>query len=500
MNRFTTCLRQCLANSTADSTEDVPGLRPEAIELSLQISPWALWLLIGLIRHRTRQQWVADLIRFRLQGEPEHIARAGAFGHPEIPRQGLVPGDSDWEYCFHGCGCRLDNRLTGECIDVDFFDDTADWFDVYFYRRYLDSLSDPPFPERRLKSLHRSNKTLTVAFDELLNLGVLETHGDRHPVRLLPEVVELTTQFELAFENCRDLIEQLRIAKCLGDWLFVNESEADAVQVDVTERVDRIRQNRGHLLTKLFESDDKRVESLYGLSDLESPLLDHHLRKAMEGPLCGVTSAAMELIALRPGDWSTEVYGLYRRTNPAGEIPNPHLWQVSLEYLLRRGFRRDELSSQLIRAGKRAIADAALLALEFAPHLARQLFRRALRSNIPLDRIESSAMLAVLDESWCREEMLAVLRESDDQQLTCDCRAALMMSRDHSVHTAVADWERQHPHDPAQGPYYTFDELSLRDRDDRMRYEMARLHDRVILLRGKSPPEPAKPWRWWPFS
>lgn len=40
------------------------------------------------------------------------------------------------------------------------------------------------------------------------------------------------------------------------------------------------------------------------------------------------------------------------------------------------------------------------------------------------------------------------------------------------------------------GPFYLFDDLSLKGRASRIRYEMDKLHDRVAKLRGVIPPEP----------
>jgi hypothetical protein len=86
------------------------------------LSPWAFWLLIALVQHRTRQRWVADVVKNHLRGDPDALAAAGSFGHPkDISRHGIVPGMPEWEYCFHGRGCELTHRITGESIDVDFY-------------------------------------------------------------------------------------------------------------------------------------------------------------------------------------------------------------------------------------------------------------------------------------------------------------------------------------------------------------------------------------------
>jgi hypothetical protein len=91
-------------------------------------SPWETWTLIGLVRHRGRQLWVADVIRTRLRGEPAALAARGALGHPDGVRQsGSVPGLPEWEYYFHGRGCCLTHKVSGEDVDVDFWDASAEY-------------------------------------------------------------------------------------------------------------------------------------------------------------------------------------------------------------------------------------------------------------------------------------------------------------------------------------------------------------------------------------
>lgn len=89
-------------------------------------SPWETWTLIGLVRHRERQLWVADIIRTRLRGAPADLAAMGALGHPEdVPQSGSVPGMPEWEYYFHGRGCCLTHKVEGDQIDVDFWGDSS---------------------------------------------------------------------------------------------------------------------------------------------------------------------------------------------------------------------------------------------------------------------------------------------------------------------------------------------------------------------------------------
>ena len=94
-------------------------------------SPWATWTLIGLVRHRRRQLWVAEVVADRLGGDPAALAEAGALAHPlDRPQRGLVPGLPEWEYFFHGIGCCLTHRITGESIDVDFYGPTAEYYQI----------------------------------------------------------------------------------------------------------------------------------------------------------------------------------------------------------------------------------------------------------------------------------------------------------------------------------------------------------------------------------
>jgi len=113
-------------------------------------SPWNTWTLIGLTRHRQRQHWGAEIVRNRLQGDLTNLAVMGALGHPESIRQNCpVPGMPDWEYFFYGRGCCFSYKVNGDSIDVDFWDDSADYFDTFFYENYLKSLRQPELTEEQ---------------------------------------------------------------------------------------------------------------------------------------------------------------------------------------------------------------------------------------------------------------------------------------------------------------------------------------------------------------
>src|SRR5262249_4711019 len=147
------------------------------------------------------------------------------------------------------------------------------------------------------------------------------------------------------------------------------------------------------------------------------------------------------------------------------------------------------------------MGEAFLLALEHAPGLALPLVRRALRSAVPANRCVVAAVLALIDRPWSRRELLAALEASDDQEQTADCRAALLECHDEEARRAVREWEERNPHEPEAGtfleidgrrvgPFLSMAELSLRDRAQWLRYRMETLHERVMRVRDRVPPEP----------
>jgi hypothetical protein len=180
---------------------------------------------------------------------------------------------------------------------------------------------------------------------------------------------------------------------------------------------------------------------------------------------------------------------------------------TSLEFLLRHDYHRAEMVAALPACS--GSAEACLLALEYAPELVLRMIRQALRSGIPANRTAIAAILALIDRPWSRSEMLAALANSDEQELTVDCRAALLECRDEEAHRAVRAWEERNPHEPAApsfikigdrrfGPCISMGEMMVRNRAIHVRYEMEKLHDRVMKVRNYIPPEPSAAGRpWW---
>jgi hypothetical protein len=176
------------------------GTAKAACELDCLPLPWDSWTLISLIRQRERQTWACHVVQERLNLEKG---------------DGLVPGLPEWEYWFHGKGCQLKHRVTGECIETE----TGDGFDFYFWLRYLQSLKNPDPATRRMVTLHPSLKSLRITLADLSEAGVIDSCGSEAVgcFNLSEEVVD---HAETVDQFCRLLADEptrLRASEAIGD-------------------------------------------------------------------------------------------------------------------------------------------------------------------------------------------------------------------------------------------------------------------------------------------
>ncbi|HEY7152493.1 MAG TPA: hypothetical protein VH575_00905 [Gemmataceae bacterium] len=473
-------------------------------------SPWETWTLIGLVRHRQRQLWVADIIRTRLRGAPADLARMGALGHPDgISQSGPVPGMPEWEYYFHGRGCCLTHKVEGEAIDVDFWEDSAEYFDTFFYTKYLESLRNPEPPEQRLRELHRSTRPVRIVVGDLLAVGALTpmSGGDAHPPRVSDVVLDCADAIETFCRTWANPASRLWLGALCGDWLAADDAAAGRPGIGelTTARAEKCRQIRRERL--LRETGYPAADALHGLAELGAA--DEPLQSAFRGPPSGLVSAALDVVEQQDDPrWCPLVYDMYSRVKSAAQPPEPSIWIRSLKFLLRHGYSADEVLAALPQAGGTAIGEAVLLALEYAPQHALPLIRKGLLADIPINRTEIAAILALIGKPWSQRELLRALETSDEQEKTADARAALLESGDKEAQRAVLAWEERNPHENEAGsfleidgrrlgPFYTFGELSLKRCAVRIRYEMDKFHDRVMQVKGVLPPEPSGDRPWW---
>src|SRR5262249_27557758 len=87
--------------------------------------------------------------------------------------QGPVPGLPEWEYCFHGIGCCLTNRVTGEAIETE----TGPGFDFYFWLNHLQSVRNHDPITRRMLALHPSLESLKATLVRLYQAGAILSGG-----------------------------------------------------------------------------------------------------------------------------------------------------------------------------------------------------------------------------------------------------------------------------------------------------------------------------------
>ena len=477
-------------------------------------SPWETWALMGLVRHRVRQLWVADIIRTRLRGAPADLAAIGALGHPQdVPQSGSVPGLPEWEYYFHGRGCCLSHKVDGDAIDVDFWDDSAEYFDTFFYKNYLESLRRPEPAEQRLRELHPSPRAVTIAVNDLIACRALTPFPghDSHPYRISDEVLASADAVTAFCTAWADPQRRVWLAALVGDWPAADEAAAGRPDVlsETTPRAEQCREIRRQRLRRELGEQYRGADALHALADLGAADLESCLEDALHQPPSGLTSAALDVIGRQYDPrWCARVHGLFTRVEPAGPIPQPHIWITSLKFLLRHGHRTPEVLAALPKAGGTEVGEAVLLALENAPEMALPLIRKALLADVPINRSQAAAILALIARPWSRRELLGALEASDDQDKTADARAALLESGDEEAQRAVLVWEERNPHENEVGtylevggrrlgPFYTFGELSLKNRASWIRYEMDRLHDRVMKVRDVVPPEPPAARPWW---
>src|SRR5262245_56073662 len=280
MGALLTALARAGEPEPADLDSALRGL-PEPGALP---SPWETWTLIGLVRHRDRQLWVADVIRNRLRGAPADLAGMGALGHPEgVPQSGPVPGMPEWEYYFHGRGCCLTHKVEGDEIDVDFWDDSAEYFDTFFYTKYLESLRHPEPPEQRLRELHRSTRPVRIAVDDLIAAGALTPLSslDAHPPRISETVLDHADAIETFCRAWGEPANRLWLGALCGDWLAAHGAATGRPGIDrfTAARAEKCRQLRRERL--LRETGYSAADALHGLAELGAA--DEPVERALRG-------------------------------------------------------------------------------------------------------------------------------------------------------------------------------------------------------------------------
>jgi hypothetical protein len=416
-------------------------------------SPWESWTTISLIRQRDRQIWGRSVV--------ERLDRS-------IP-EGTIPGLSEWEFRFHGLGCCLTHKVTGEEIETE----TGEGFDFYFWIRNLKSVKSPGPDVRRMVELHPSLRSLGLTLNKLREAKLIDADGE--PVGRWVVAEEAVAHTQTVRDYCQLLAEESKrrhLHEIVGD-------SADG------EAIHRQRAKRLADINRYFEGSEMlRVESLYALADLDGEELSARLRDVLKSrPWSPLTYVAVEVIAERNDPtWCDAVYRVFNEVTPPDEIPQPAIWIECAKFLLKHDYRTEEILAGLQLAGRTALGKAAILGLEYGKTPPTALFRRALLSPeaAPLDRTEAAAALAVLDTPWSRDLLLSVLRESTSHDVTAESRAALRECHGPDCAAAADDWEKNRPVSGSE----SFLERHF-DVTNWVRHNMEDLHDRVYPLRQR---------------
>lgn len=473
------------------SEADVPldDFIKEWLDRPWPLTPWASWTLFSLIRHLPRQEFVSQIVQQNLGVDQLDLAKRGNGAHPEGINRGPVSGLPEWEYYLHGRGCSLTHQQTGIEIDVDFYDETADWIDLFFYQGFLKSLRQPELCEARVLALHPSFETVQYAFDELLEQGFLEQHSHYRASRLSFEIGEILPLLECLTEKHAEPENMLRLAAVIGDWPLVEQLlNSGEIPPAVTANARRITADRERFLANEYEQNENQSLALRALQENQSPDLDDFLKRTLQEVNLLSIETALEIIAERENpQWYPLVFDLLQQVDTATEPRQPGYWIRALEFLLRRNYRCEDIVDQLQFATTDS-DQAAILALEFRPRYALDLFRKALRSPTPHTRTVAAAILALIDQPWCQRELLRILNASTDQGSTVASRAALSVIGHRPSKTEVDNWEREHPLQLESEEYITVAESNLLDTPMFLKFEMEQWRDRVLPLRDIIPP------------
>ncbi len=492
-------------------------------------SPWTTWTLVVLGRLVGRQALAEALLREHLlDGDPSRDAFHDEGGPPDGP----LPGMPGWGYEMDNEGryCTLTRTAGGEAVTVAI---SGREFGHFVFLRFLDQLGPcgPETPEGRVRSLHPSSKTVALALDDLRAAGLLdklklspfarrrltwrppwrqaqamylltaasggkvETFPSRAlAYRLTPPARALSGRLA-AFGEAWALAtgaDRVWAAAAIGDWPGAHEAALaagdPAVIARTEERLEQCRSGRAARIgAELAGGSWPRDIPLEALREAGADEFPGRLRSALAGAGVDAAEAMAVVDGIDDPSWCPEVLALYNWVMVDGGGGDVDLAANCARFLVRHDHHKAAMLASL--AGTLGRPDeAALLALEYAPECALTAVRHALRASPPLWTLPRGivpAALALIGRPWCRRELTAFIRESDDRDRTMFARAALRRDPDPDARRAVELWEEEHPLDVPE------DVLKFRSAtshpDECLIRLTDRLRDRVIPLRDRTP-------------
>lgn len=444
----------------------------------LPVSPRATWALLGLVLHEERQKWVAGIAKTKLADQLESMSICDA----HVEETGVVPGLTEWEYHVGKSEVGLKNRMSGETIYEDLAEGTGELIHSCHYSSWLASQKNPSFVEKRLHALNPCSEILGLSFYELLEYGFVDLNR-RGRIRLTPPARQWRDQIMQLSERCNSQDRRIQAAAALGDWLLLRECVGD---IDwVIRRVEEHRNDQTDRLLDLLEYPDTRLNAMHALMEINAPVGRAIIRSELRASGDDMIDAVLLATSCRHGDWTKEISEAFSRIDPTAEDPGTEIWMMCADYLVRRGCSKNEVGDGL-RCLEDELGEAAVLAREFFPELAVDLFKKALRSKWRRDRRIASAAMVILDEPWCHAELQDALNEAvaDFDCYIHECRAALHALPHPELHEFVADWERRNLSEP-NGAESSTAKRELDTSDRYLQWDILQLRDRVLPLRNQ---------------
>jgi len=411
--------RDAIALALAASVGGMPKFE-EALERPLLegLTSWEIRVLIALAKHLKRQDWAANVVVSHLGGDLELLSSRGALGHPKhISGNGVVPGLTDWEYNFHGVGCRLTNRLSGEAIDVDFVDGDGKNVDPFFYTDYLRTVDSPEYPEAKLKKPPECEDAWRVDIASLKEKSWLFSSG--HRLVLSREGRELLNLVGPLVEKINDSgtsnIQRALLLCSLGDVVAGVDLVGEACPPGVLVRRREAKERRQEVMMGRAKGDSRQASyAIQALNELDPDGFDEFLcRHLIDNQGNGSGTAAAELLTARNTPAGLQlveqsVADLTERNNPASYC------RIKCCEMILRGYRTCELPKslkgrleKLLCSCEEAYAgEAGLLLYALDQSLGAHKLAEGLSSSIPAAQTDAASALAVVGDKVAAEVLL----------------------------------------------------------------------------------------------
>lgn len=370
--------------------------------------PWLGWLLVCLCRQRARQTWVIEVYQARLQGTSIDQGQRGAV--PDLP---------GWTYYFHGPHLQLSGP-NGEDIEVYFEEPKAVSIDPGFFARRVEELKLRPFPEARLWRWLSHGQLLAAGLEDLLSAGALSRPQYGY---VLGDRAEALHQ-RVAGVDFSSEETALEWAAHLGDSEILGTGSAIVGE-----------QHRSWLLGLLRDRSTAGSVIRALAPHLPPEDMIQACLELLPGPVDYTTGRAIEALHALDAPPLEEVGAVVHRLDLDAKEPYPAI--VTLRYLLSRDIEREPCVEVLHKLATRKVMDyaqLALLALEFVPDVALEIVRKALRYSGYRVVGDASALLILLNQSWCLRELRAAAPEAADRHTAHLLMGALLQFEEEEAH------------------------------------------------------------------